>query len=171
MRIASQAAAAWTSRTDPCASPSRRETERIVQESRVIIAALIDLLLGGQVSDNAEAIADQVIGADRRPDADLIEETINAFVAETTGGASPLATVKINRDTLQCPACGTRDKIFEDARGVQHNEIYVEHGRLKIAIDLDAPNKGFVHQQYVCDACQTPVALPYVPEESPAGQT
>ncbi|TDD98105.1 hypothetical protein [Actinomadura rubrisoli] len=120
-RIASHAAAAWEQRTAPFAA--WKEDGPIVRESHAIIAALIDLLLGGQVGDDAEALAGLLIGGYYEPDAVLVEEIISAYVAEFDTGAPQLPMVRINEDAVQCPVCGTGGKIFKVAHSVQHDKL------------------------------------------------
>lgn len=158
-RIASQAVEAWTRRTAPFALGTAKHIER---ECHAVIAALIDVLLGGEVNDNAEEIATQLIGADREPDAVMVAEVIRAFVREADADRPPLPVVRVVGDTVACPRCGVPNKIFQDAHAVEHREVLVERGRLMIA---DGESGSFkADDAFVCDHCQGLVALPYTPD-------
>lgn len=162
-RIASQAASAWDRRceTSPTAIAA-------VVEHYAVIAALIDALLGGAVEDNAEEVAAQLIEAGQEPDAALVAQTIDAYLATADAHRPPLPVARVEGDVVVCPRCNSRDAIFQEARAVAYNQVHAEGGVLSLYYDEDFADRLQPDDAFVCDVCQGLVALPYNPED-PAG--
>lgn len=162
VRIASQAVAAWEAHRTPGAhSP----TAKVTSEAHAVIAALIDALLGGEVADNAEAIATHLIEADQKPDADMAAKLINDYVADADADRPPLPVARVEDDAVICAHCGARDSIFQDARTVAHNRVFaVGGGQWYLDYDEDFGDRLQPDEAFVCDQCQGLVALPSDPE-------
>jgi hypothetical protein len=91
----------------------------------------------------------------------MVAAIIREYVTDADAERPPLPVVRIEGDAVVCPHCGTRDKVFQDARAVRHNQVYIEGERLLLADE--EPERFVPDEAFVCDGCQGLVALPLEP--------